>query len=135
MENSDLFQKVKNLKLPKGKYALFGSAPMGIRKLRDCHDIDIIVVDDLWNEYRNKSGWEYKINERGGESLTNGDIEFWHDWLPWYQNVNELIYGAEMIDGLPFVQLKYVVEWKKAYGREKDFSDIKIIEEFLRTQE
>ncbi len=44
MTNKELFKKVKNLNLPIGDYALFGSAPMGIRGLRECHDIDIIVT-------------------------------------------------------------------------------------------
>ena len=43
MSGKDLFQKVKELNLPKGKYALFGSAPMGLRGIRECHDIDIIA--------------------------------------------------------------------------------------------
>lgn len=56
MSNQNLFQKVKDLNLPFGKYALFGSAPMGIRGLKDCHDIDIIVTEDIWNDIKRKIG-------------------------------------------------------------------------------
>ena len=38
------------MKLPIGKYALFGSAPLGIRELKDCHDADIIVSEDNTSE-------------------------------------------------------------------------------------
>jgi len=42
-----------------------------------------------------------------------------------------LIDDAEIIDGLPFVKLEYVVKYKKQDGREKDLKDIETIEKFL----
>jgi len=74
MSNKDLFQKVKNLELPAGKYALFGSAPLGIRGLKDCHDIDIVMKEDLWNEYKEKN-WEIKTTPHGSQYLWNDGIE------------------------------------------------------------
>ena len=131
MNNNDLFKKVKDLKLPTGKYALFGSAPLGIRGLRDCRDIDIVVTQDLWDEYMDK-GWEMKTMTHGGQYLLNGDIELWKDWKPGEWDIEELIAEAEMIDGLSFVRLEKVLEGKKLSGREKDFEDIKKIKKFLR---
>ena len=66
ISNSDLFQKVKKLQLPQGEYALFGSAPLGIRGLKECSDIDIIVTQKLWKELKNKS-WKIKIAPHGSE--------------------------------------------------------------------
>jgi len=138
MKNSDLFQKVKELKLPIGKYALFGSAPLGIKGLRDCHDIDIIVTEDLWDECKNKD-WLLKIALHDGlypdcPYLEKGKIELWKDWKPGQWNIKQLIREAEIIDGLPFVKLERVLEWKKLSGREKDLKDIEIIEKFLWSQ-
>ena len=61
----------------------------------------------------------------------DGKIEFWHNWRPWYRDSSRFINNAEIIDGLPFVKLDYVLEWKKKFGREKDLKDIKTIEKFL----
>lgn len=133
MDNSDLFQKIKELKLPIGGYALFGSAPLGIRGLKDCRDIDIIVTEELWNEYKGKN-WNVGIMPHGSQYLWNGEIELWKDWKPGYWKIQELIDEAEIIDGLPFVKLERVLESKKLRGNEKDFKDIEIIEKFLRTQ-
>jgi hypothetical protein len=133
MSNKGLFQRVKELKLPIGKYALFGSAPLGIRKLRDCHDIDIIVTEDLWNKYKSKN-WEIKVMPCCGQCLWNDEIELWKDWYPGKWNIQRLIDEAEIIDGLPFVKLEYVVEWKRQYGREKDLKDVESVERFLRIQ-
>ena len=134
ISNNDLFQRVKKLKLPIGKYALFGSAPMGVRGLKKCSDIDLIVSEEIWEKYREKSGWDYQITENGVEHIESRDskIEFWHDWRPWYQDSSRFINDAEIIDGLPFVKLDRVLEWKRKFGREKDLEDVKIIEKFLR---
>lgn len=130
MGNKELFQRVKKLKLPVGKYALFGSAPLGIRGLKDCHDIDIIVTKDLWDEYKAK-GWEIKIMSHDSQYLWSDKIELWKDWGPGIWDINKLIQEAEIIDGLPFVKLERVMEWKKLNAREKDLKDIEIIEKFL----
>ena len=122
------------MKLPIGKYALFGSAPLGIRGLRGCHDIDIIVTEDLWNEF-SKKNWDLKFSSFGNPFLCNGDIELGKDWWkPGLWDITKLIGEADIIDGLPFVKLERVLEWKRLMGREKDFKDIEIIEKFLRAQ-
>ena len=134
MSNKNLFQRVKELKLPIGRYALFGSAPLGIRGLKDCYDIDIIVTEDLWNEYKEKN-WKTKIMTHGSQYLWNDGIELWKDWKPGQWDIEQLIREAEIIDELPFVKLEKVLEWKKLSGREKDLKDIEIIEKFLRGRE
>jgi hypothetical protein len=132
MSNKELFQKVKNLQLPLGQYALFGSTPLGIRNLRDCHDIDIIVTEDLWSKFKNEN-WEIITVNDSVQKLSKDDIEILKNWYPGEWDVNKLIEEAEIIDELPFVKLEEVLKWKKLFNREKDQKDIKIIEEFLKT--
>ena len=61
-----------------------------------------------------------------------GEIEVFKDWKPWFDDINELIDTADIIDGIRFVKLKYVLEWKSAMGRDKDREDVKIILEYLK---
>ena len=131
MNNNDLFRRVKEIRLPPGRYALFGSAPMGIRGLKVCQDADIIVTENLWDEYMNK-GWEIKTMPHGSRYLRDNKIELWKDWYPGNWDIGQLIREAEMIDALPFVKLETVLKWKKAAARENDLKDIDIIEEYLR---
>ncbi len=133
MSNDDLFQKVKDLKLPMGKYALFGTAVLGVRGLKDCRDIDIIVTDDLWNDCKNE-GWKTGEAVEGNQCLLSGRIEIWKTWGPGQWNIRQLIDEAEIIDGLSFVKLERVLEWKKIRAWEKDLKDIEIIERFLQAQ-
>jgi hypothetical protein len=132
MSNQDFFQRVKVLRFPLGSYALFGSAPMGIRGLKECHDIDMIVTEDLWNACKNKN-WEQRTNQNGITCLWNNEIELWKEWGPGTWDIKKLIEEAELIDDLPFVRLETVLDWKKKNGRPKDLNDIKTIEAFLQT--
>ncbi|HEX8946818.1 MAG TPA: hypothetical protein VF829_01210 [Candidatus Paceibacterota bacterium] len=130
MANQEMFQKVRELNLPIGTYALFGSAPLGIRNLKDCHDVDIVVTEDLWNQYK-AQGWEVRSMSHGSEFLCSGDLELWKDWKPGEWDIAELIDTAEVIDGLPFVMLDRVLKWKELSGREKDLRDVELIREYM----
>ncbi len=136
LSNQELFKRVKEMALPLGSYALFGSAPMCIRGLKDCNDADLIVRNDIWEAYKEKTDWDYKITENGVEHIESRDgyVEMWHDWRPWYKKIDQFIADAEVIDDLPFVKLTYVLEWKKKFGREKDMRDAEIIEQFIKTK-
>jgi hypothetical protein len=132
MSNDVLFRKVRDLHLPEGKYAIFGSGPMGVRGIRECHDIDMVVTEDLW-DVMNDSGWEVRPKSDGSPRLLKDEIEVWNSWKPGEWDVDQLIRDAEVIDGLPFVTLESVLKWKRLLGREKDIRDIEMIEKFLRT--
>ena len=123
---------MKNIGLPAGSYAIFGSGPMAVRGLRDCHDIDLIVTEEVFNEYKNESGWELKDVENGDEVLANDGVEIFNDWGPGEWNVKQLIEDSEIIEGLPFVRLIEVLKWKKLLKREKDLKDIEMIEKYFK---
>lgn len=61
-----------------------------------------------------------------------GNIEICQTWLNMTPKIDEMIDKAEIIDGLPFVGLEYVIEWKKFMGRDKDKKDLKLIDDYLK---
>ncbi|MFC1612312.1 hypothetical protein ACFL29_00480 [Patescibacteria group bacterium] len=129
---------IKALELPKGKFAIFGSGPMAVRKLREGRDVDLIVTEDILDEYKEKPGWQYRKftrDKREIEAVERDAIEMYKDWGPGKWNIKRLINESEIIDGLPFVRLEEVLRWKKISAREKDLNDIKLIEEFLKKYE
>jgi hypothetical protein len=136
-KNENLFNNLKELNLPIGEYAIFGSGPMGIRDLREMHDIDIIITEKIYNEYVRKNGWEVKnIYENNDcfRGLVNHNlcIEMWKDWYTGW-DIIELIKESEIIKGLPFIKLEQLLKWKKFFAKEKDLKDVEIIEKFLST--
>lgn len=129
-----LLEKVRNLNLPEGEYAIFGSGPICVRGLRDnMGDVDLIVRQRLWNQYENNPVWK-RVEKNGtiGLQFDGNDIEMWHTWYPGKWDVDKLIDEAEIIDGLPFVRLETVLKWKKMYGRKKDRKDVKLIENYTK---
>lgn len=136
--NKQLFNNIKDLKLPIGEYAIFGSGPMGIRNLRNIHDIDLIVNQELFNQFKDNPEWETKdIYENNDcfSGLINRKIKI-EMFTKWYTgwNTKKLIKTAEIINGLPFVRLNYVVQWKKQFASKKDLKDLKLIEKFQDRQ-
>lgn len=119
-------KELKKLNLPLKEYAIFGSGPLDIRKIRESNDLDIVVKKSLWNKlikkYTSKTDYLIQI----------GDIGVYRTWPPWRENIDELIDDCEIIEGFPFIKLKYVLIWKKHINRDKDKKDVKLIENYLQ---
>lgn len=131
LNNKKLFDSVKKLNLPSGKFAIFGSGPLCARGLKECKDVDIVVSKNIFREFENKSEWEKGISPNGSEYLKNGNIELYYEWKPGKWDENNLIRKAEIIDGFPFVKLREVLKWKKIYKRKKDTKDIELIKKLI----
>ncbi len=134
-QTADNFKKqlteIKKLNFPIGEYALFGSCPLGVRGIRDSRDIDMVVDELLWKKLAEKYKVEkFETGPTRKKFIKIGEIEVYPDWLPWLPNTKELIQTADIIEGVPFVKLKYVLEWKKTFGREKDRKDVKLIKKY-----
>jgi len=134
----DIFEEVKNLNLPLGQYLVLGSGPMAARRIREYKDIDILVTENLYEELV-KQGWKtVEINGVNGKFkvLKNGKFEvdkrLWcGDYKP---DIEALIKNAEIINGVPFLQLSELVKFKTALGREKDLKDIELIHNYLQNK-
>jgi len=125
-----LFLELKDLNFARDDFAIFGSGPMAVRGIKESRDLDIVVKNQLWKKLIKNH--KVYFSQMGGECLHLGEIEIFHDWKPWFDNSEELINSSDIIDGIRFVNLKYVLQWKIIFGREKDLKDIRLIEEYLK---
>ena len=134
MDSKDLFQEVRESGLAIGEYALFGGAQLCVHGLRPCHDMDAIVTEAAWKACSDDPTWVTFFGSIDGHpGLKKGNIEVFKTWSPGIWDVEGLIAEAEMIDGLPFVKLEHVLEWKRMSGRKKDLADITLINRFLQS--
>ena len=128
---------LKKLGIDRDKMAVFGSGALCVRGLRDFHDLDLIVARDVFEEYRK----DHKVIVVGSgdeciKLLFDGmEVEIFYGWKPGEWDIKELIENADIIDGYRFVKLEEVVKWKKIKGREKDWQDVKLIEEYWKNEE
>ena len=132
----DIVAEIKKLNLPPGKYVVVGSGPMAVRGLREAHDIDIVVMPDIFEQYK-AAGWEvvpwtYE-DHKGQMYLRKGVFELYLDVNcgDFWPTTTDLINRAEIIEGIPFTNLNDTISFKKAYGREKHLKDVAVIENYL----
>ncbi|MFA6416149.1 MAG: nucleotidyltransferase domain-containing protein [Candidatus Paceibacterota bacterium] len=126
MEINDLIKDIRQQNFPQNEFAIFGSAVMAIRGIREAPNIDVIVTDRLWIEL-------LKTNPLDSEGFIRiGSIKISNWWFaPTNKDINQMINEAEKIKGLPFVKLEEVLYYKKLVRRDKDLIDINLINNFL----
>ncbi|MFA7314661.1 MAG: hypothetical protein WC025_01890 [Candidatus Magasanikbacteria bacterium] len=129
MEFNKLLEELKQLNLPTNKFAIFGSGPMAVRKIREAKDIDVLVFPDILIEFAKN----YPINDHNG-NVVIGNIELCKSCEPLTEKIEKLIETAEIIEGIPFVSLEYILQFKKKLNREKDKIDVELIENYLSKQ-
>jgi hypothetical protein len=126
VDNKALFESVRALGLERGRYAITGSGPLGIRGIRVINDVDLVVDDELFEELAALHP------SAGGRVEVSSTIEAFRESAfppePGVPTVAEQIASAETIDGLSFVTLGTVLAIKRSKGREKDRADIATIE-------
>lgn len=123
MNRDDLIARLRQLDLDPGQYWLITGGAMVFYGLREAtHDIDLGCTAKLADELEHR-GCPVTVLEDGTRKLRIGDdIELFENWI--YDE-------ALMVDGLPVISLKGLMEMKRALGREKDYRDIRMIEDFL----
>ena len=128
-----LLSDFQSLNIPKSEYAIFGSGPIVVRGIREAsHDLDVIVTQKIWDDYKGKEGWVVKpCGEDFYNEWEGHNIELWYKWAPGDWNIADLIKESDEIDGFNFVRLETVLKWKKELAREKDIRDAQLIEKFL----
>ena len=127
-----ILEVVRSLNLPVGDFAIFGSGPLLARGIiDDVNDIDIICRGVAWLQAQELGELVY-LDEYDVHvvSIDNQRITIGTSWGIGEFNIDELIDTAEEISGLPFVRLRYVVDYKKIAGRPKDLEHLKLLSGF-----
>lgn len=127
--NQRLFNELRALNLPSDQYLVFGSGPMGLRDMREIHDVDIFVTESLWRELL-----KTHKSEDGNSIKLSPNIEALRTWFPGKWNVDELIAEADVINEIRFAKLKIVYEWKQQRMAPKDKKDLEILEAYFKTK-
>lgn len=127
---TDLFAALRSLDLPAGDYAVFGSGPLIVRGIIEAgNDLDVLSRGAAWDKAA-ELGDLVHLPEYGVDvvSFLEGAITIGMNWGIGEFDVNELIDSAEIIAGLPFVRLEYVVRYKEIAARPKDFAHLRLLE-------
>jgi len=132
----NIIEKLKSLNLPADQYVVISSGILDVLGIRKANDIDLSITKELHDELRKTGEWKEDVRY-GKIFLLKEDIEINPDvsWEDYKTTTKELIETALVVDGINFMNLEEVIKFKKALGREKDFKDIELIEEYLNNKE
>jgi len=131
----DIFKKLKELNFPLGEYVLVGSGSLVARGIREANDLDIAVTPKLFKQLIDSKKYQ-EVEKYGKVFLEADDIDIIPrlDWESYLTTTEEAIKTADIINGYPFLNIAETIKFKKALGREKDFKDIKLLEEISPTR-
>lgn len=136
----DIFKEIKKLNFPKDQFIVVGGSVMALKGIRQTSDLDIIVSEELFNECE-KNGWvRQEWTWTGGKIrgwLKKDDVELSVECVDNERILllDDLKKDAEIINGIYFMSLTQLIQFKKSHGRTKDFEDIKLIEDYLKKNE
>ena len=134
-KNMSIIEKVKSLNLPLGQYVVVASGSMEAVGIRKAGDADIAVTQGLLLQMRTTGEWEEIVKYDKVFLKREGfDIIPELNWDKYSTTVEEAISSAMIIGGVAFMNLDELCKFKRALGREKDFADIVLVEEYLKGQ-
>ena len=120
------------MEMPNGHYAIFGSGPLLVRGIVDSvNDLDVICSGPAWIRAC-RLGTLVDLEDEGVQivSTHDGSITFGRAWGYGSFDLADLIATADTIDGLPFVRLEHVIEYKQIANRPKDLDHLARIKQF-----
>ena len=129
----NIIERVKKLNFPFGEYVIIGGGVLDALGIRATNDVDAAVTQKLFKELRATGEWEEEA-KHGKIFLKRSDVDINPDisWSEYPTTNEEAISSAIVVDGIPFMNLEELKRFKLASGREKDITDIKLIEEYLQ---
>ena len=127
---------LKALNLPEGQYAVTSSGAMAAHGIREANDVDVVVSPYLWDALSRKhpvtrDGDFQKILIGDHTEILGPGSHFVDGRIA---PMSAQLKGAELIGGVPFVNLRMVSAFKTAAGRAKDLADVGLIDAYRKRQ-
>lgn len=135
LKKDDVLEVVKALELPADNYLVYSGAVLAACGIRKADDVDILVSEEFFEKLKEMQEWK-SSRRRGTKFLRRGVIEIasriqWDDYEITLQGA---LQNKNVIDGVPFMSLKDVVQFKRALDRPKDQEDIELINAYRESK-
>ena len=133
MDTNQVIFEIKALSLPIDQYVTVGGAALAVRAFRHTDDIDLVVTPPLFERLKSE-GWVQKSRHNGRLGLKRGRVEVYLEVNAqrFARDTDWLIAHSELVEGIPLADLNTLLGWKRAYGRDKDASDVELLEKVIR---
>jgi hypothetical protein len=125
---------IKKLDFPAASYPVFSGAVLAVHGIRSAADIDIVAQPDLFLNLKQSGEWKLTTRyEDDTEFLQRDSFEIASKlaWSKYPVTLTEAKEHEDMIDGVPFMSLEDVIQFKQAMGQDKDTEDIALIKKYV----
>lgn len=123
---------IKRLKLPRGSYVVIGGGVLEALKIRDTHDVDIVVNDRAFKSIQNR-GWDEYVQDDGKKVLSRNGYKVMKRWVG--MDFKRIKKRSFSFDNVSFMDLHDLMEAKLKIGRKKDLRDVRLIRSYLSEHE
>lgn len=124
LNKENVIKILKKIDLPLDEYWVTSGAALVIHGVKDItNDIDLGCTTKLLEKLIEK-GYKYKIEEDSLRTLTmNDSVELFENWF---------VGQIEILEGILVGSLESIKNQKIQLGRENDFRDNKIIDDYIK---
>ncbi|MEX2515038.1 MAG: hypothetical protein WD335_02845 [Candidatus Paceibacterota bacterium] len=126
---------IKDLHFPPDQYLVIAGTVMAVHGIRKADDVDLVISSDLFEHLKEEGDWEHCTrHEDNSEFLARDKIDIASklDLYDYPTTLTEAKIRQDIIEGIPFMGLNDLIEFKQVYGRKKDLGDIKLIKDYLQ---
>jgi len=113
---------------------VIGSGILDKLGIREAHDIDLVVDEEAFASFDSRPDLVRHENALGVSYHTENDaIELWRTWGllgEVERTYGDLLPNTIVYDGVRYMTLAYVKQWKQKKGRDKDLRDVTLIEQY-----
>ena len=127
----DIRTEIAKLNLPPESFIVVGSGILHTLGIRESDDVDIIVSPKLFAELEQQAGWEH-YTRQGQTLIRRGMLDIGTAWGEY--DVATVRPFTTVIDGLRYVSLANLRQWKQHNARPKDLQDVTLIDTYLANQ-
>lgn len=120
---------VKRLEVSPTQYVVIGGGVMETLGLRDAHDVDMVVSEQLYKTYHDKKQWKEFVHDDGKRVLSRNGYHMMMTWMG--RDLKRLQKDAFTKDGVVFMSVDQLIACKKRLGRNKDKEDLELLKKYL----
>ena len=127
-------ERVKQIGLPLDGIVVIGSGILDQLGIRFARDVDLVANRELVSMLQENPLWTTSVDAIGRVVSKKGDVEVWDGWEldDKVADFITLTQDGVTYDDVRFVNLEFVLQWKRWRGREKDMIDVEKIRNYMR---
>jgi hypothetical protein len=124
--------ELDELRIPRNKILICGSATLALYGLRDNKDLDVAVSKDMFKKLEKDKRFKRIFAGSGSKVLNYKNVDIHRNNWPFKNTVEDELKKSLIIDGYHFYSIYRLLEWKKKVNRDKDQKDARMISKFIK---